>query len=63
MKKIIMLPLLPITLLLILCKKYLELIMPLAEDIGNGILNIVNKNCIFWEEIWTKFTKSILHRK
>lgn len=63
MKKILLVPLLPITLLLICLKKVFELMIPLAEDIGNGIENILNDNYHFWKKIWLKIIKTILDSK
>lgn len=63
MRKILLVPLLPITVLLICLKKVLELMIPLAECIGNGIENILNDNYHFWKKIWVKIIKTILGSK
>ena len=52
MKQIIAFILMPVAAILLFFKKQLKSAMPLAEDIGNGITNIIADNYNFWAKVF-----------
>ena len=52
MKRLIAFILMPVAGILLFFKKWLELVTPLAEDIGNGVTNIISDNYNFWEKVF-----------
>ena len=63
MKHIIAILLLPIRVIILFLQMVYEVIESLATSVSEGISNILDENYDFWEKIWLKIIKTILHKK
>lgn len=52
MKQLIAFILMPVAAILLIFKKWLELVMPFVEDVATGVTNIVEVNYNFWAKVF-----------